>query len=127
MEKNKKIGYSTTDEYIARFPDGIQKKLAEMRAVIRAAAPQATEKISYQIPTFYLQGNLVHFAAFKDHLSFFPASSGIAAFTDEMKAYKTAKGTLQIPLDQPLPVDLLTRIVKFRLAENLDRAAKKKR
>ena len=123
MEKNKK-SYNTIDKYIARFPDGVQKKLKEMREVIQASAPDAEERISYQMPAFYLKGILVYFAAFKDHIGFFPTSSGIQAFEGECSGYKTSKGTLQLPLDKPLPLDLIGRMVKFRVAENLAKAAK---
>ncbi len=112
---------ASIDEYIAAFPEDIQRKLREVRATIKAAAPDAQEKISYQIPTFYLNGNLVHFAAFKDHLSFYPTSSGVHAFEKELSRYSISKGTVRIPLDEPLPLDLISRIVKFRVAENLKR------
>jgi uncharacterized protein YdhG (YjbR/CyaY superfamily) len=120
-----KTDYHSIDEYITLFPESVQKKLKEMRAIIHAAAPDATEKISYQMPTFYLYGNLVHFAAFKDHIGFFPTPSGITSFEDELAVYRTSKGTMQIPLDQPIPADLITQIVKFRMAENLRKAEKK--
>ena len=99
--------------------------LRELRKTIKAAAPDAEEKISYQIPTFYLKGNLVHFGAFKDHISFFPTSSGTQAFKKELSVYKGAKGTVQFPLDKPMPLKLVSRIVKFRVAENLKRAETK--
>ena len=128
METNKRTS-KNIDAYIANYPPDIQELLQQMRATIRKAAPDAEEAISYQIPTFKLHGNLVHFAAFKDHISFFPTSSGIAAFEKELSAYKRAKGTAQFPLDKPLPLNLVTRIVKFRVKENAERArakAKKK-
>jgi uncharacterized protein YdhG (YjbR/CyaY superfamily) len=124
MEKNKPQMISI-DTYIAQFPADIQKKLKDLRAIIHAAAPDATEKISYQMPTFFLKGNLVHFAAFKNHIGFFPTPSGITTFEKELAVYRTSKGTMQIPLDQPLPADLITRIVKYRMAENLQKAEKK--
>jgi uncharacterized protein YdhG (YjbR/CyaY superfamily) len=96
-----------------------------MRATIKAAAPDATEKISYQMPTFALKGNLVHFAAYKNHIGFYPAPRGIEAFKDELSKYKGAKGSVQFPIGEPLPLDLITRIVKFRVAENLKNAAEK--
>jgi uncharacterized protein YdhG (YjbR/CyaY superfamily) len=120
MEKKSNI--SAIDEYIATFPEDVQKKLWEMRKAIRAAAPDATEKISYQMPTFFLNGNLVHFAAFKNHIGFYPAASGVAHFTTELAAYQTSKGAIQFPLDQPIPFDLVTRIVQFRVMENLQKA-----
>ena len=124
MENNKAVFHSI-DEYIATFPEEIQKLLREMRATIHAAAPEASEKISYQMPTFYLNGNLVHFAAFKHHIGFYPAPRGIEAFQGELSKYKGAKGSVQFPIDQPLPLDLVSRIVKFRVAENLKKAVKK--
>ena len=117
--------YNTIDEYIATFPDEIQKKLKEVRAVIKAAAPEASEKISYQMPTFFLFGNLVHFAAFKNHIGFYPAPRGIEEFQKELSVYKGAKGSVQFPLDQPMPLDLISRIVKFRVKDNLASAAAK--
>jgi uncharacterized protein YdhG (YjbR/CyaY superfamily) len=109
---------ASIDEYIQSFPKEIQKLLSEMRLAIRASAPEAIEKISYQIPTFYLNGNLVHFAAFKNHIGFYPTPSGISAFKDELKEYKSAKGSVQFPLNKPLPLDLIRRIVAFRVKEN---------
>jgi len=123
--ETKRVAPASIDEYIAACPKDVQKMLKDLRKTIKAAAPDATEKISYQIPTFYLKGNLVHFAAFKDHISFFPTSSGITAFKKELSVYKGAKGTVQFPLDKPLPLKLVSRIVKFRVAENLKRAEKK--
>jgi len=107
------------DQYIASFPSSVQEKLQSLRQTIQAAAPQATEAISYQLPTFKLKGNLVHFAAFKNHIGFYPAPSGIAAFEPELTQYKHAKGSVQFPLDQPLPLKLIAKIVKFRVKENL--------
>lgn len=124
---SEKAGFTTIDEYIATFPDGIQKLLQEVRATIKAAAPDATEKISYQMPTFFLEGNVVHFAAFKNHIGFYPAPRGIEAFKDELAVYKGAKGSVQFPLDQPMPLDLISRIVQYRVAENLQKAAQKSR
>ncbi|MEI6288797.1 MAG: DUF1801 domain-containing protein [Chloroflexota bacterium] len=125
MESNK-LQYSTTDEYIALFPPEIQKLLIEMRTTIKNAAPDAFEKISYQMPTFDLQGNLVHFAAFKNHIGFFPTSSGTEKFKEEIAVYKNSKGAVQFPLDKPLPLELVTKITKFRVQENLERAEEKK-
>ena len=115
----------TIDEYIATCPEHVQKILQELRAVIKAAAPEAVEKISYQMPTFALHGNLVHFAAHKNHIGFYPTPSGIEAFKEELAVYKGAKGSVQFPLDQPLPWDLIGRIVRFRVVENLSHAKKK--
>ncbi len=113
-----KAGFTTIDEYIAGFPADIQKKLQEIRRVIHETAPEASEKISYQMPTFYLNGNLVHFAAFKKHIGFYPTPSGVEAYPELMQ-YKTGKGTLQFPLDQPIPYELIRRVVEFRVKENL--------
>ena len=120
-----KSGFGSIEEYIATCAPKIQKVLEEVRATIRAAAPQAEEKISYQIPTFFLKGNLVHFAAFTNHIGFFPTSSGIEAFKQELSNYRSSKGAVQFPLDQPMPLDLISKITKFRVAENLERAQKK--
>jgi len=119
--------YHSIDEYIELHPADVQKKLQELRAVIQSCAPQATEKISYQMPTFYLNGNLVYFAAFKDHISLFPTPSGTEAFKKEIASYIHAKGTIQFPLDRPMPMDLVRKIVKFRVAENLKKAEAKKK
>jgi uncharacterized protein YdhG (YjbR/CyaY superfamily) len=106
------------DEYIAEFPPQTQTVLQEARALIAAAAPAATETISYAIPTFDLNGrHLVHFAGYERHLGFYPTASGIVAFREELKPYKSAKGSVQFPLDQPLPADLIRRIVAFRVEE----------
>ena len=126
MDSNK-AGFGSIDEYIASFPPEIQARLEAMRATIRAAAPDAEEKISYQMPTFFLKGNLVHFAAFKQHIGFYPAPRGIEEFKEELSIYKGAKGSVQFPLDQPLPLDLVARIVRFRVAENLVAAEAKAR
>ena len=120
-----KAGFASIDEYIADFPPEIRDKLSQIREVIREAAPEATEKISYQMPTFDLHGNLVHFAAFKNHIGFYPAPRGIEAFKEELAAYKGAKGSVQFPLDRPLPLDLIGRIARFRAEENKERAAAK--
>nr|WP_068888725.1 DUF1801 domain-containing protein [Pedobacter panaciterrae] len=108
------------DEYIASFPDDVQEILQELRATIRKAAPEAEEKISYAIPTFAFKGNLVHFAAYKKHIGFYPAPSGLEAFKEELSSYKGAKGSVQFPIDKPLPFPLITKIVKFRVIENLN-------
>lgn len=118
--------YNTIDAYIALFPGDVQIILNELREVIRAAAPEAKEKISYRMPTFALEGNLVHFAAYPHHVGFYPAPSGIEHFKAELSAYPTSKGAVRFPIDQPLPLDLIRKIVRFRAAENLERAAAKK-
>lgn len=115
----------TIDEYIAGFSPEIQEKLETIRATIRKAAPKAEEAISYMMPTFKLHGNLVHFAALKNHLGFYPGASGIAAFQEELAGYETSKGTVQFPLDKRVPLTLITKIVKFRVQQNLDKAAAK--
>lgn len=113
------MGFTSIDEYIATFPEDIQKILQDIRAAVHVAAPDATEKISYQMPTFYLNGNLVHFAAFKHHIGFYPTPNGIASFERELSKYPRAKGSVQFPLNQPMPLKLIARIVKYRVAENL--------
>jgi len=114
------------DEYIAAFPLEMQAKLQTMRELIREIAPQAEEKISYKMPTYALHGNLVHFAGYAKHIGFYPAPSGIEAFKQELSAYKGAKGSVQFPLDQPLPEALIRRIVAFRVKENEEKARQKK-
>ena len=109
---------ASVDQYIAGFPAETQARLEEIRALIREEAPGATETISYAIPTFDLRGrHLCHFAAFKDHLSFFPTGKGAGAFADELKGYKGGKGTVQFPYAQPLPADLIRRIVRYRVGQ----------
>jgi len=108
----------TIDEYIAGFPPDTQEVLEKIRAVIRSEAAEAQETISYQMPTFVMNGNLVHFAAFKNHVGFYPTPAGIEKFQKEIRRYKNAKGSVQFPLDQPIPYDLIRRIVKFRVKEN---------
>jgi len=107
----------TIDAYIAAFPDDVQAILQQVRRTIREAAPEATEAIAYGMPTFSLHGNLVHFAAFKNHIGFYPVPSGMAAFQEELSAYKQGKGSVQFPLDKPIPYDLIQRIVRFRVEE----------
>lgn len=117
--------FKSVDEYIRKAPPQVRDKLITLRKTIRATVPpEAQEKISYQIPTFTHHGNLIHYAAFKDHVSIFPGSSGVEAFKKELAGYKTAKGTIQFPLDKPLPLALITRIVKFRIRENSQRKSK---
>jgi uncharacterized protein YdhG (YjbR/CyaY superfamily) len=115
--ENNKPGFTSIDEYIVTFPEEIQKILQEIRTTIQDAAPEAKEKIAYQMPTFTLNGNLVHFAAFKKHIGFYPTPTGTQAFQDELSIYKTAKGSAQFPLDQPMPLALIRKIVAFRVAE----------
>lgn len=125
--KRNKTGYTSIDDYIAQFPGDVQKKLIELRAVIKAAAPDAEEKISYQMPTFTLKGNLVHFAAYKNHIGFYPTPSGIEAFKQDLALYEGAKGSIKFPIDKPLPLELISKMVKFRVAENLKNAEKQYR
>jgi uncharacterized protein YdhG (YjbR/CyaY superfamily) len=117
---------ATIDGYIAAFPPDIRQGLQALRDFIRAQAPGASEKISYGMPTFYLDGNLVHFAAFKDHYGFFPAPSGIDRFDAEAAPYRSGKGTLRFSLDKPFPWALLKKIIRFRVRENAARAKAKK-
>jgi uncharacterized protein YdhG (YjbR/CyaY superfamily) len=112
----------TIEEYIAGFPPDVQKILQKIRMTIRKAAPEAKETISYQMPTFTLNGNLVHFAAFKKHIGFYPVPTGIEAFKKELSVYEGGKGSVQFPLDKPIPFSLISRIVKFRVKENLAKA-----
>jgi uncharacterized protein YdhG (YjbR/CyaY superfamily) len=122
----RKPQFKTIDEYIAAFPEADRMLLEQLRQTIHAAAPDAQEAISYQMPTFKLNGNLVHFAAFKQHIGFYPAPSGIEAFTQDLKPYVQSKGAVRFPKNQPLPLDLVTRIVAFRVEENRNKKAKKK-
>ncbi|HKZ95220.1 MAG TPA: DUF1801 domain-containing protein [Candidatus Bathyarchaeia archaeon] len=109
----------TMDEYVAKFPKNVRDVLQELRRVIRESAPKAEETISYGIPTFDLNGrHLVHFAAYKNHVGFYPTSSGIKAFKKELSPFKTSRGTAQFPLSKPIPFDLVKKIVKFRVKEN---------
>lgn len=114
------------DTYITTFPVEVQKKLESIRTTIRKAAPDATESINYGIPTFKLGGNLVHFGGFKNHIGFYPGPSGITAFIKELSLYETAKGSIKFPLQQPLPSGLITKIVKFRVKEILEKVKAKK-
>ncbi len=117
---------NTIDEYIQTFPEDIQSILEKMRQSIRKAAPDAVEAISYQMPTFKLNGrNLVHFAAWKNHIGFYPTPSGTEAFQKELSPYKRAKGSVQFPLDKPIPFDLVKKVVLFRVKENLKKKAQK--
>jgi len=113
------------DEYILKFPPEIQEILKTIRKVIKESAPEAEEKISYQMPAFALHGILVYFAAFKNHIGFYPTSSGITAFDQELSEYKGGKGSIQFPFGKPIPYELISKIVKFRVAENIKNAAEK--
>ncbi|GAB3313344.1 DUF1801 domain-containing protein [Larkinella ripae] len=116
----------TIDEYIAGFPNDVQTLLEQVRATVKAAAPDAQEAIKYAMPTFVLNGNLVHFGAFKNHIGFYSTPSGHSEFQEDLSAYKGAKGSVQFPLDKPLPLDLITKIVEFRAKENLEKAGRKR-
>ena len=111
------IKNETIDAYISSYDEVVQPILKELRRVIKEEAPDATEKISYQMPTFYLNGNLVHFAVQKNHIGFYPAPSGVAAFKEELTEYKTSKGAIQFQLTKPIPYELVRRIVRFRVEE----------
>ncbi len=123
--KDEHVTPRNIDEYIARFPKDVQILLERIRATVRKAAPGAEEKIAYQMPTFALKGNLVHFAAWKEHIGFYPTPRGTEEFKHELSAYKCAKGSVQFPLARPIPYDLISRIVKSRVRENLEKAKAK--
>ena len=121
--EEKTVKPSTVDEYIAQFPEDIRKILEAIRSVIKESAPDAEEKISYQMPGYYMNGGLVWFGAYKKHIGFYPlTSSEDEAFNRELAAYRGTKGSLHFPLDQPMPFDLIRKIVRLRLAENLQKA-----
>ncbi|AWV34214.1 DUF1801 domain-containing protein [Paenibacillus sp. FSL H7-0716] len=120
-----KITFESIDAYISGFSLEVQEILNTLRKVIKEAAPEAEEKISYQMPTFALHGNLVHFAAYPKHIGFYPTPSGINAFKDELSGYKGAKGSVQFPIDKPMPYELISKIVTFRVAENLKKVKAK--
>lgn len=115
----------TIEAYISGFPKQTQEILEQIRSTIKSVAPDAREAIKYAIPTFILNGNLVHFAGYKNHIGLYPAPSGMKQFEEETAAYKTGKGTLQFPIDQPMPLDLIARIVQFRVKENQAKSKKK--
>jgi uncharacterized protein YdhG (YjbR/CyaY superfamily) len=117
----------TIDEYISGFPPDVQAILQNVRSTIRENAPEAQETINYRIPTFTLNGNLVHFAAFKNHIGFYPTPSGMERFKAELSDYEGAKGSARLPLDKPIPYDLIGEIVRFRVAENKAKAAAKRK
>jgi uncharacterized protein YdhG (YjbR/CyaY superfamily) len=117
--------FKTMDEYIDMFPQDVRRILNELRQSIKEVAPEAEETIKYQIPTFTLNGNLVHFAAFENHIGFYPTPSGMEAFKNELSVYKGAKGSVQFPINEPLPLPLIRRIVEYRVKENLERKQKK--
>jgi len=119
--------FQNIDDYIANFPEDVQKVLEQVRVTIQKAAPQAEEAISYQMPTFKLNGNLVHFAAWKNHIGFYPTPSGTKEFQKEIAKYVFAKGSIQFPLNEPMPLALITKIVNFRVKENEGKKKKFKR
>ncbi|OIN57529.1 iron chaperone [Arsenicibacter rosenii] len=123
MNANKPVDINS---YIEGYPEATRQLLNQVRAAIREMAPTATEKISYGIPTFDLHGNLVHFAAFKNHIGFYPGAGGIKAFEEALSGYQRAKGSVQFPLNQPMPLSLIQEIVRFRVRENEEKAALKK-
>jgi uncharacterized protein YdhG (YjbR/CyaY superfamily) len=125
MAESKKQ-FKTIDEYISTFPEDVRKILNTLRQTIKEVVPDAEETINYQIPTFTLHGNLVHFAAFENHIGFYPTPSGMEAFKKELSGYKGAKGSVQFPIDQPLPLPLIRKIVEYRVKENVERNSKKK-
>lgn len=114
---------TTIDAYIAGYPEEVQAILQQIRRTIHETAPEATEAISYGMPTFKLHGNLVHFGAFKSHIGFYPVPSGMEAFQEELAAYKQGKGSVQFPLNKPMPLDLIRRIVEFRVQESQAKVA----
>jgi uncharacterized protein YdhG (YjbR/CyaY superfamily) len=125
--KSEKVTYQSIDEYIASFPAEVQKIMKQLRATIKAASPEASEKISYNMPTFTLNGKyLVYFAGWKNHIAFYGAPKGNPKFKEDLSAYESGAGTLQFPYGQPIPFDLITQIVKFRADENQKKTDKKR-
>jgi uncharacterized protein YdhG (YjbR/CyaY superfamily) len=125
--RNKSVKYKTVDEYFSYQPAGTQKILEKLRETIKKAAPEAEELISYNIPAYKMEGMLVYFAAYKNHIGFYPTSSGISNFKKELSKYKTSRGAVQFPINEPIPLVLVTKIVKSRVEENIDRAKMKTR
>jgi len=123
--KSQKNNFKTIDDYIKSFPKDIQKILEMVRQTIKKAAPEAEEAISYQMPTFKLNGNLVHFAAFKNHIGFYPTPSGTKEFKKEISVFRSGKGSIQFPIDKPMPLSLIKKIVKYRVKESVTAAKKK--
>jgi uncharacterized protein YdhG (YjbR/CyaY superfamily) len=115
------LKYKSVDEYLSFQPEDIQYRLEDLRGAIRRAAPKATEMISYNIPAYWLGGVLVYFAAYKNHIGFYPTSSGVREFKAELSKYKVSKGAIQFPIDEALPLGLITKIVKFRVKENMEK------
>ncbi|MBK7916595.1 MAG: DUF1801 domain-containing protein [Candidatus Promineifilaceae bacterium] len=125
--KSEQTAPTTIDAYIADFSPDVQEILQKVRATIREAAPSAEETIKYQLPTFTLKGNLVYFGGFKKHVGFYPVPTGIEAYAEDLAPYKTGKGSIQFPYDKPIPYDLITKVVKYRVEENLRNAEAKKK
>jgi uncharacterized protein YdhG (YjbR/CyaY superfamily) len=119
--------FQTIDEYIAGFPKEVQQKLESIRKLVRRLAPDAEEKISYQMPTFYLNGNMVYFAAFKNHIGLFPTASGVRQFEKQLTKYKHAKGSIQFPMDEPLPLGLIEKIVNYKVKANREKGIGRKK
>lgn len=124
MEGSKRV-FKSIDEYILQFSPEVQEKLQSLKNVIKESAPDAEEKMSWQMPTFALHGNLVHFAAYKKHIGFYPGASGIDAFRHKLSEYKGSKGAVQFPIEKPIPYELISEIVRFRVAENIKEAESK--
>lgn len=125
--KSEKIRFSSIDEYIESFPEDIQEIMNQLRQTIKAAVPDAGEKISYNMPTFTLNGKyLVYFAGWKNHIAFYGAPKGNSEFSEDLSAYESGQGTLQFPYKKPMPLDLITKIVKFRAAENREKTGRNK-
>ncbi|MBK9722996.1 MAG: DUF1801 domain-containing protein [Saprospiraceae bacterium] len=122
-----KLNFNTVDEYIACFPEDVQVILNELRQTVKKAAPDAEEVISYQMPAYKFHGALIYYAAYKNHIGLYPTGSGIATFKKELSIYKGAKGSVQFPLNQPIPFSLISKIVKFRVKENLEKAKLKEK
>lgn len=119
------VNAEEVDKFIGTFPEHTQKMLEIVRETIRKAAPEAEEHFSYMMPAYKFQGALVYFSGYKNHIGFYPGASGVANFKDDIAKYKTAKGSIQFPLDEPVPTDLISKIVQFRTAENLKKSAAK--
>lgn len=124
--ENKQRTFTTVEEYLGSFPPAIQKMLFALRETIKSTAPGSEEKISYRMPAYYLKGTLVYFAAFKKHIGFYATPTANPVFQKELAHYKTGKGSIQFPIDEPLPLKLISRIVKFRVRENCEREIGKK-
>jgi uncharacterized protein YdhG (YjbR/CyaY superfamily) len=125
--KGSRRQFKNIDDYIAAFPKNVQPKLSELRSAIKESAPEAEEAISYGMPTYKLNGNLVHFAAYKRHIGFYPTHSGILAFEEKLSIYKHSKGAVQFPIDDPIPLDIVREIVRYRVKENLTRGVKRRK